>query len=232
VALFVAATCHAAAVEPPPGEVPPATVVTIESADGVELDGRLFAGDDRRVVIFLHGFDGNQAQWWPAAQLVLERLGASALTFDFRGYGGSGGEFLVDDLVADVHAGIAFALAQGYESIVLVGGSMGGTAAIIAASEDPEVDGVFALSPPAQFGPLDAVAAVEERRPRLVLAAAREDVSGADSLRQLRDAAGLTTRNATMFDGTQAHGIALLESEVALGVRAYFLARLEEMWEE
>src|SRR5690606_37777803 len=112
----------------------------------------------------------------------------AALTFDFRGHGGSD-QAPVDTkrLVEDVCAAVAFARERGYTSIVLVGASMGGTAAIVVAAGDHDLAGVIALSAPAQFGELDALDAIEGVDAPLALLAAGDDVSAADSLRLLRE---------------------------------------------
>jgi pimeloyl-ACP methyl ester carboxylesterase len=214
-----------------PVAVPNASVESIPASDEVLLDARLFDGGSRRLVIFLHAFDRSQQEWWPWAEVLVGRGEASALTFDFRGYGASGGEFAPEHLVADVQAAVEFARDRAYEGIVLVGASMGGTAAIVAASQDPSVRSVVALSAPHSFGDLDALEAIEAREPeRLVFMAARGDVSGADSLRLMRDAAGLTTRDARMFDGTDAHGTALLTSDAGEEAQSYLWSKIAEAW--
>ncbi len=76
--------------------------------------------------------DVDQQSWQPFAQLLAER-DFTALTFDFRGRGKSEGNPVYNTLPYDVYAAIQFLQDRGYERIVCIGASMGGTACIRAA---------------------------------------------------------------------------------------------------
>ncbi|MPZ98989.1 MAG: alpha/beta fold hydrolase [Dehalococcoidia bacterium] len=214
----------------PSAEPTDAHVERIETADGVGLDARLYAGSGPRLAIFMHGYGGRQQAWVPTIEALLQKLDAAALTFDFRGHGDSD-QAPVDTgrLVADVTAAVAFARDHGYTSIVLIGASMGGTAAIVVAEKDPNLAGVIALSAPAQFGALDALAAIAGVEAPLALLAARGDLSAADSLRLLREEAGLPTTHSWLYDG-EAHGTELLDSEQGPAVQQYVERLLREFW--
>lgn len=208
-----------------------ATPVTIATDDGIQLDARLFESRSRHLIVFLHAYDGDQSDWYALAGALAASGRAAGLTVDFRGYGLSGGDRVTDDgLVTDVEAAIAYGRSLGYRSIVLIGASMGGTAAIIAAARDPQIEGVIALSPPAYFASLDAVAAIRERKPLFAIIVAREDVSAMDAMKTLANTVQLIPRYRVIVSG-EAHGTALLRSTAATDVRRRIDALLTELWE-
>ena len=99
---------------------PDAATEVIRTADGIDLDARLFAADPDRVVILLHMYQTNQESWFPTARLLRDR-GYSALTLDFRGYGASSGDVDPDYATRDIEAAVSFLHGRGYEHVVLVG---------------------------------------------------------------------------------------------------------------
>ena len=109
--------------------------VTFTTADGVSLAGTLF-GDGAIAVILAHQgtYGADQTTWHPFARLLAER-GYTALTFDFRGVGQSGGRLLYGNLAMDVNAAAQFLQNRGYKQIICIGASMGGTACIRAAQD-------------------------------------------------------------------------------------------------
>ena len=99
--------------------------ITIRTADGLTLDGRVWDRGHDRLVIYLHEFRENQDSWWPYAREPRGE-GVSALTFDFRGHGKSEGNLDdIDGMVLDAEAAIAFARDRGFERVMLVGAGMG-----------------------------------------------------------------------------------------------------------
>ena len=197
--------------EPAPEAAVPAgaSVVSIPARDGARLDGRLFEASSERIVLLLHMYTGDQADWWETAR-ELQQRGTSALTFDFRGYGASSGEKgeAIDD---DVRAAVEWARARGYERIALVGASMGGTAAI-AVADDERVDGVVAISAPEEFLGIDAETAIgEEPDTPVALVAAEGDVSAAHSLEALAERGDLPHERVMVTPGRW-HGTDLLDS--------------------
>ena len=218
----------------PEAAVPPlARVVTIATADGLDLDARLFAASPpvpdaaRRLVILLHMYPADQTAWFGFAG-ELQTLGIDALTIDFRGFGESAGSMGPSDTDRDVRAAVAFARGRGYERIVLVGASMGGSAAIVAAADTP-VDGVVAISAPVAMRSLDAEVVVAEVRAPLTLVAAEGDVSAVESLRDLAEGAGLREDQVLLTAG-RAHGTDLLVAPEGDRVRAWVLGFLERVW--
>ena len=204
-----------------------ARVESIETSDGLRLDARHFPAAGERIVILLHMYPADQTSWFGFAE-VLQGRGIDALTFDFRGYGVSAGE--KDPGVADLdaRAALAFARARGFERIVLIGASMGGTAALIVAA-DESVDGVVALSAPAAMAELDAAAVIGDVEAPITLVAADEDLSGAESLRDLAARADLGDHDVLTMSG-RAHGTDLLEAPGRETVRGWLLDFLDRVW--
>jgi len=191
-----------------------AEFTTIPSEDG-GLAARLWTRNSKRLAILLHGFAGDQHDWDDTIGPLQAELETpiSVLTFDFRGHGDSHGENRdLEGMSADVLAAIAFARSRGFSEIVLVGSSMGGAAAIVAAAEDPAIVGVIALSAPAELGGLDAAAAMASLSQPVGLMAAKDDPSAAQSLEKLRDEAGARASLAVIYPGS-AHGIELVEGD-------------------
>jgi len=152
-ALFLAA-CRGAPTAPSLTEVAPAPegvasqTVSFITDDGVTLGGTLY-GSGSTAVIFSHMFPTDQTSWTALARELANR-GYMTLTYDFRGYGASGGQKDVSQIDRDLRAAVAFVRQQGATHLVLVGASMGGTAtAKVAATERPVA--VVIMSAPASF---------------------------------------------------------------------------------
>ena len=132
---------------PQPGEA-----VTFRASDGVRIAGRLF-GDGPVGVVLGHSIDGDQTEWWNFAE-VIAGAGHEALAIDFRGYcpgddAGCSEDGSTREAWRDLLAGAKFLRERGVRDIVLIGASMGGTAAILAAAHArPDVSGVITLSAP------------------------------------------------------------------------------------
>jgi pimeloyl-ACP methyl ester carboxylesterase len=230
---------HVAEPQRPAGER-----VTLHTSDGWTLAGEYRPGTGNRVVLLVHQLASNRAEWRP----LLARLGAGpspvgALAIDLRGHGestaGPDGVTLWTafgndreqwaGLQRDVAAAVSFlrTRAPGAE-VVLVGSSIGSTAALLHASDDPEVRRVVALSPGLAYRGLAIAPAVEalaqSGRPVLLVAAQGDTVS-AEAVAQL-GRADPTTRLVTsiVFEGTGAHGVAL----GAAGVHPELWARIEQ----
>lgn len=130
--------------------------VTFVSADGVELEGRLF-GEGSVGVVLSHMRPADQTSWWDFAQDLVDQ-GYLVLTYDARGYcpgavaGCSQGERDLGEIWRDVVGAVDFVRSRGANRVVLIGASMGGTASLLAAAEDGvSADVVVALSAPASF---------------------------------------------------------------------------------
>lgn len=110
---------------------------------GVWLDARV---EWKGTVVYCHGNDRNLTRhtiWCD----FLPDLGYDVLLFDYRGFGRSEGLPDREGVIADARAAIDLALRRDPDRVVVWGHSLGGTPAIIASSERPEVKGVIAQSP-------------------------------------------------------------------------------------
>ena len=121
--------------------------VAFPSAKGELVVGAVLGSGDIGIVL-AHQVQSDLCEWLPYAK-KLRDMGRRALIFDFG-----------LDLAGDVVGAAAELRREGVTKVVLVGGSMGGTASLVAASIiTPTVDGVASLSGPAEFSQMDALAA-------------------------------------------------------------------------
>ncbi len=198
-------------------------MVTFQSEDGITLGGTLY-GSGRVGVILSHMFPTDQTGWAGLAQ-EMANLGYLVLTYDFRGYGQSEGQVQIDQIDKDLRAAVAFIRQQGAEKVALVGASMGGTATVKIAAEDPGIVAVVVWSSPLAFRGLTAelseVAALT--MPALFLGAEADPVT-ADTQRMSE-----TAPSAELFiysgDG---HGTFTLEMTQGPEVEAKFLGFIQE----
>lgn len=129
--------------------------VTFQTADGLTLEGRLF-GDGNRAVVLAHMRPADQTSWFDFARVLADE-GYRALAFNFRGYGNSDDGDL-SDIDRDLAAAVDFVRSEGATDVAVMGASMGGTAAVAAAT-DAAAAGVVSLSAPDTFQGIDATAA-------------------------------------------------------------------------
>jgi pimeloyl-ACP methyl ester carboxylesterase len=108
-------------------------------------------------VLFVHSFAGNTAHW--SNQLAHLRDQRRAIAFDLRGHGKSAAPaqaaaYAVDSLAADIGA-VADSL--GLDRFVLVGHSMGGSAALAYSAQHPDrVAGLVLVGTPGKTPPQQA----------------------------------------------------------------------------
>ena len=198
--------------------------VSFATEDGVELRGRLFGSGEVGVVLS-HMFPADQTSWWEFGQVLADE-GYMALTFDFRGYGVSGGNKETSLIDRDVMAALEFLRQRGASSIFLIGASMGGTASLKVAA-DGDVAGVVSLSAPLDFRGLN----VEEERVRVpaLLMASDEDDPGMRNL-QAAFEGGVVVKEmseSVVYEGTREHGSDILYGEYGDAARARILDFLE-----
>jgi uncharacterized protein len=150
---------------PPPS--PGSEAVRFESADGIELEGRLFEAEGATAgVVLAHMRPADQRSWFGFADTLADE-GYRALTFNFRGYcpggdaGCSEGEKDIAAIWQDVEGAIQALRNEGATRVGLVGASIGGTASLVVASKQgSDVDAVITLSAPTGFEGLEAGADV------------------------------------------------------------------------
>lgn len=114
--------------------------VRFTTDDGVTLSGWLVpAGrNTRAAVVLMHGFSWNRLPWLAGFVPWLQRR-YNVLQFDFRGHGGSDDALITLGTLEqrDVAAAVHFLAGRGFGPIALMGISMGGSVAIMAAPDLP-----------------------------------------------------------------------------------------------
>lgn len=125
------------------------------TSGGVTCAATHFAGGDGApVVVLAHGLAGTQdAGMWPFAE-AFATAGLHAVTFDYRGFGASGGAerqvVSLADQVADLHAAVDAAKrlpGVDPERVVLWGISLGGGHVVSVAAERADVAAVVSVVP-------------------------------------------------------------------------------------
>ena len=137
---------------------PPAAVETVSltTEDDVTLSATLFGQGKLAVILAHQGTEGtDQKSWQPFAKALAEK-GYAALTLDFRGRGQSKGTLQASQLIKDVNAAIQFLRGRGYQRIVCMGASMGGTACLRAAL-DHDLVGLVVIASPMSSGAPTAI---------------------------------------------------------------------------
>lgn len=108
--------------------------------DGVTLSGWLIPSgrETRGTVVLMHGFSGHRLPWLGGFVPWLQRR-YHVLLFDFRGHGGSDDALISLGTLEqrDVAAAVRFLQGRGLGPIALMGISMGGSVAIMAAPDLP-----------------------------------------------------------------------------------------------
>jgi pimeloyl-ACP methyl ester carboxylesterase len=203
------------------GSEPPAPSgsrpISFESEDGVTLAGRLFGAEDADAgVVLAHMAPADQRSWFAFAERLASD-GYRVLTFDFRGHcpGGDGGcsqgERQVAEIWRDVVGAIETLRDEGVTRVALVGASMGGTASLVAASQEGvDADAVITLSAPTSFEGLQATPEVVSRvvAAKLFLAG-HEDAGAAAAAQSLYDQSVQPKRVTILTTGD--HGTDILE---------------------
>jgi pimeloyl-ACP methyl ester carboxylesterase len=120
--------------------------VTLHSSDGTRLAAAI-VGSGPRGVVLVHEAGGQAlCGWWPYATRLADQ-GFQAALFDLRCYGDSAcpgkGQ---DDFVDDVVAATDELRRDGAKSVELVGASLGGSVALVAASRLDKVSALADLS--------------------------------------------------------------------------------------
>jgi pimeloyl-ACP methyl ester carboxylesterase len=198
------------------------TPVSFTTEDNVTIKGRLF-GSGQTAVVFAHMYPNDQQAWWGFASEVAGQ-GYAALTFDFRGYGETGGTKDIAHIDRDLAAAVRYLREEGYKRVILVGASMGGTAALKVAAGDEFkglVVGVVAVSAPQAFQGLVARDDVPNIKARMLFVASQDDGVAFESLEAFYDTA-TGPKQQQVYSG-DAHGTGLLQGEHAAEFKALLL---------
>lgn len=194
-----------------------------------------------RAVLLVHQLGSTKEEWAPLVERMRVRHGITVLTIDLRGHGESAhdanGQPVTWEsfgnsqeqwagLVRDVTAAVLYlrgtVLAT---SVVVVGSSIGGSAALIAANTNPNINenvaGVVMLSPGLAYHGLDIRDAMARNtaasRPLLMLAG-ELDAPSAEAVRALSPTLTANTER-EVFAGAREHGVSLANSAPARWAR-------------
>ena len=133
----------------------PFETIGVPTVGGVELPAWWIpanGGTPGPAVLLIHGWESARDRTLPNAQ-VLNAAGFHVLTLDVRGHGANPPEELpltAGEFGADAQAGVRALLARSDVTAVgILGHSMGGIGALLAAAAEPRVAGIGAASTPA-----------------------------------------------------------------------------------
>ena len=185
--------------------------VTVTTAEGTEVQGAL-VGQGETGVVLGHQFRSDFCSWVPFAQ-ELARRGVGALAINFA-------SIALDE---DMIAGAEELRRRGAKRILLVGASMGGTAALVAAAKS-DADGVASVSGPREFSGLDALPAVRTLDVPALFLVARQDGRFAGDARRLYRATSARDKTLVVTSGFE-HGTELLQDPKATRALLDFVAR-------
>lgn len=177
------------------------TRIAVRTADGLSLAGDVLGPDAGARVIFLHGGGQSRSAWRGAARR-LAAAGFRACTMDLRGHGDSDWSeaqaYGFDDYVADLRATIS---ALGDQPAILVGASLGGHIAMLAAARHPHLVRALLLA--------DVTPWIDEARGREVRDSMRASAAGFASVQEAAESVaalrGEVARPASALDGLRRH---------------------------
>ena len=205
--------------------------VSFATEDGVEIKATLRVGASGTTpVVLVHQLGSTRAEWEPlVAQLAAE--GLTTLALDLRGHGestaGTGANARVYDYNAfrdldwratqkDVRAAIDFLAAHDAvraARVVLIGSSIGGTACLAAAADDPRAGRVVVLSPGRAYHGFDAILPASRLGQRdLLVLHASEEIPSAETAEVLDR---IVTNSTLAVVPGGAHGVAMLAEDPA-----------------
>lgn len=182
--------------------------VTFMTEDNIELNGNIF-GSGNKWVILSHMYPTDQTSWFEFAE-ILKEDGYAVLTYDFRGYGKSGGSQDVSKLNIDLAAALAYIKQYDPELIYLMGASMGGTASLVVASEEI-IDGVISFSSPDEFEGISAISVIGDIVPAKLFIASQGDEDAVRSATEMYEKS-MEPKQLEILEG-DSHGTFIFEEE-------------------
>jgi len=195
-------------------EAPLGEIVSFTAEDGTRIYGTLTGGGET-VVILAHQGDANQTSWQSFAQSLVDE-DFTALTFDFRGGGQSGGKRVIAEVVYDLNAALAFLRERGYEKIICVGASLGGTSCLRAALDDG-LEGLVVFASTLSVGSPTSVHPDELAQlniPKLFLTASDDKDFVVNDINKMYDNSP-EPKELYIFHGRSEHGTDLFDTDVA-----------------
>jgi pimeloyl-ACP methyl ester carboxylesterase len=185
--------------------------VSLRASDGARVLGVVLGGARaRRGVVIAHENGGGLCNWVPYGRR-LSRDGYRVLLLDLRGFVSSPKPRRnVYRFDLDIAAGTRELRRRGVRRVALVGGSMGATGGLVAASRiTPTVDAVIAASGPTFFRGLDAEPAVVSTRVPTLFVAASDDAGFADAAKTLHARSAAPGKRLEIVPGAD-HGYQLV----------------------
>lgn len=202
-----------------------AKVIRFRAPDRIRLAGAVL-GSGRVGVVLGHQTNQDYCGVLPFARILAAR-GYRALVFSFRNYGSSGRETIPNKHHDRDFAGaVAELRRRGARKVFLIGASLGGTAALVAATRiSPPAAGVVDLSGPAEWTDLHALDAVRKLTLPSLFVVSRFDVSFLADTRAMYRAAASKDKRLVVRPGGE-HGTDLVDGPRGAPVRALVFAFL------
>ncbi|MEZ4407698.1 MAG: alpha/beta hydrolase [Polyangiales bacterium] len=216
----------------------PVDVTLSPTRDGWTLAATVATGEassQGAAVLLVHQLGSSRGEWSALMDRLARPPSITAMAIDLRGHGestlGPSGRATWERFrptpaawaatATDVAAGVDYLkVSGGAQRVVIVGSSLGSTAAVMAAAEDPSVAAVVMISPGLEYRGVDprpaftrfaGVFAGASARPALLLAA-DQDLAAAEAVPALASMAGPATEH-EVIGGTRAHGVSLLDED-------------------
>jgi alpha/beta superfamily hydrolase len=157
-------------------------------SDSFEIEGRLAEGDQQKGVVITHPhplYGGDMHNNVVAAvSRTYQKIGATTLRFNFRGVGGSQGNY--GDGIGeqeDVAAAAAYLKKRGIRQIDLAGYSFGAWVNALAVNDGLKVDNMIMVSPPVAFIDFKSISNLSSLK--LIVTGSRDDIAPADMVEKL-----------------------------------------------
>lgn len=128
----------------------------IRTKDNVQICFNQYLGDNKEVVIISPGWcmTKDSKAFKSISNFFTKHF--DVITLDYRGHGKSGGFFTFGAReINDLKVIIQYAKENGYEKIFLVGFSLGASTSLITAAKSDCINGIIAVSPPADFDKIE-----------------------------------------------------------------------------
>ena len=191
--------------------------ITFAAPDGTTLAGTLYESSNRSApaVVLVHMLARSKDEWIPIAERIQDS-GATVLTFDLRGHGGSSGSAsTLPPMIGDVRSAVEWLTTRAPNrpaSIGLVGASLGANLAALAAADLAAIRAVALISPSLDYRGIRLDATVMKKlgsRP-VFLASSTEDPY---ALRTIQELAAQDGAREQRLSTSHAHGTALLTAD-------------------